>query len=35
MEPSHESYPPPVYRNAIETARESSLRTLTHVLYVL
>ena len=35
MEQSHESYPPPVYRNATESDRERSLRTLTHVLYAL
>lgn len=35
MEQSQESYPPPVYRNALEPERERSLRTLTHVLYAL
>lgn len=35
MEQSHESYPRPAYRHAIEPERERSLRTLTHVLYAL
>jgi len=35
MEQSHESYPAPAYRHAIEPERERSLRTLTHVLYAL
>ncbi|HZZ11544.1 MAG TPA: hypothetical protein VFE79_12715 [Paraburkholderia sp.] len=35
MEQSHDRYPPPVYRNAMESDRERSLRTLTHVLYAL
>ncbi|WP_341314150.1 hypothetical protein WN982_02025 [Paraburkholderia sp. IMGN_8] len=35
MEQSHNSYPPPAYRNAIDSDRERSLRTLTHVLYAL
>ncbi|MBC8749016.1 putative membrane protein [Paraburkholderia sp. WC7.3g] len=35
MEQPQESYPPPVYRHAMEPERERSLRTLTHVLYAL
>ncbi|MBB5461747.1 MULTISPECIES: hypothetical protein [unclassified Paraburkholderia] len=35
MEQPQGSYPPPVYRHAMEPERERSLRTLTHVLYAL
>lgn len=35
MEQSQGGYPPPSYRNASESDRERSLRTLTHVLYGL
>jgi uncharacterized membrane protein len=35
MEQSQGDYPPPVYRNTVESDRARSLRTLTHVLYAL
>ncbi|MGF6766366.1 putative membrane protein [Paraburkholderia sp. GAS33] len=35
MEQSQGGYPPPTYRNALESERERSARTLTHVLYAL
>ena len=38
MEQSQGAYPPPPppsYRNAVESDRERSARTLTHVLYAL
>jgi uncharacterized membrane protein len=35
MEQSQGAYPPPSYRNNLESERERGLRTLTHVLYAL
>ena len=35
MEQSQGGYPPPTYRNALESERDRSARTLTHVLYAL
>jgi len=35
MEQSHGGYPPPSYQSTLESDRQRSLRTLTHVLYAL